>query len=146
VATSNASFFGGLVLLPGSETVLIEQRMDRENFVERLAQVAEDTQTAIYAWALLDNHAHVLLRSGPAGNAACMRRILTGYAVSYNRRHRRYGYLFQNRYKSIICAVSEVRWKLTLKLVQGLGLSLAETGRQVGLATSGVAQILRRQK
>jgi putative transposase len=32
-----------------------------------------------------------------------MRRLLTGYAVSYNRRHRRHGQLFQNRYKSIIC-------------------------------------------
>jgi DNA-binding transcriptional ArsR family regulator len=32
-----------------------------------------------------------------------MRRLLTGYAVSFNRRHRRHGQLFQNRYKSIIC-------------------------------------------
>ena len=32
-----------------------------------------------------------------------MRRFLTGYAISYNRRHRRWGHLFQNRYKSIIC-------------------------------------------
>jgi len=32
-----------------------------------------------------------------------MRRLLTGYAVSYNRRHRRYGHLFQNRFKSILC-------------------------------------------
>ena len=32
-----------------------------------------------------------------------MRRLLTGYAVSFNRRHKRYGQLFQNRYKSIVC-------------------------------------------
>ena len=32
-----------------------------------------------------------------------MRRLLTGYAVTYNRRHHRHGYLFQNRYKSILC-------------------------------------------
>ena len=32
-----------------------------------------------------------------------MRRLLTGYAVSFNRRHRRHGHLFQNRYKSILC-------------------------------------------
>jgi hypothetical protein len=31
-----------------------------------------------------------------------MRRILTGYAVSFNRRHKRVGHLFQNRYKSIL--------------------------------------------
>ena len=43
-------------------------------------------------------------------------------------------------------AVSNVRRQLTLKLVNGLGLSLAETGRQIGLTTSGVAQILSRNK
>ena len=32
-----------------------------------------------------------------------MRRLLTGYAVTFNRRHRRSGRLFQNRYKSILC-------------------------------------------
>jgi hypothetical protein len=31
-----------------------------------------------------------------------MRRLLTGYAQAYNRRHRRVGHLFQNRYKSIV--------------------------------------------
>ena len=30
-------------------------------------------------------------------------RLLAGYAVSYNRLHRRWGHLFQNRYKSIVC-------------------------------------------
>ncbi len=32
-----------------------------------------------------------------------MRKILTGYAVYFNRRHKRNGYLYQNRYKSILC-------------------------------------------
>jgi putative transposase len=32
-----------------------------------------------------------------------MRRVLTGYAVTFNRRHDRTGHLFQNRYKSILC-------------------------------------------
>src|SRR4030042_6823068 len=32
-----------------------------------------------------------------------MRKLLTGYAVHFNRRHRRHGHLFQNRYKSIVC-------------------------------------------
>jgi putative transposase len=32
-----------------------------------------------------------------------MRRVLTGYAVSYNWRHRRDGHVFQNRYKSMVC-------------------------------------------
>ncbi len=32
-----------------------------------------------------------------------MRRLMTGYAVTFNLRHRRSGHLFQNRYKSVVC-------------------------------------------
>ena len=50
----------------------------------------------------MTNHAPLLLRSSEMGLSGFMRRLLTGYAVSYNRRHRRWGHLFQNRYKSIV--------------------------------------------
>jgi REP element-mobilizing transposase RayT len=76
---------------------------DRENFIERLSILLPETKTSCYAWAFMPNHAHFFFRSGPSGLSALMRRLLTGYAVSYNRRHKRHGQLFQNRYKSIIC-------------------------------------------
>jgi putative transposase len=76
---------------------------DRENFIKRLSTLLPETKTQCYAWSFLSNHAHFLLRSGPCGIAAFMRRLLTGYAVSFNRMHKRHGQLFQNRYKSIIC-------------------------------------------
>ena len=50
----------------------------------------------------MSNHSHVLLLSGSEGLSTTMRRLLTGYAVRFNRRHRRWGHLFQNRYKSIL--------------------------------------------
>lgn len=55
-----------------------------------------------FAWALVPNHAHFLLRTAGVPLASLMRRLLTGYAVTVNRRHRRHGQLFQNRYKSIV--------------------------------------------
>jgi REP element-mobilizing transposase RayT len=76
---------------------------DRENIIERLSILLPETKTQCYAWSFLSNHAHFLFRSGPHGIARLMRRLLTGYAVSYNKRHRRHGQLFQNRYKSVIC-------------------------------------------
>ncbi len=76
---------------------------DRENLIERLSDLLPATGTRCYAWSLLSNHAHFLVRSGPQGIAVLMRRLLTGYAVSFNRRHKRHGQLFQNRYKSVIC-------------------------------------------
>lgn len=76
---------------------------DRDNFLERLGAVLEETQTYCFAWALIPNHFHLLMRTGATPISTVMRRLLTGYAVSFNRRHRRYGHLFQNRYKSILC-------------------------------------------
>lgn len=51
----------------------------------------------------MSNHVHILLCSAALGLAKLMRRLLTGYAASYNLRHRRYGRVFQNRCKSIVC-------------------------------------------
>jgi putative transposase len=82
---------------------IVSNRKDREDFVSRMGDIASDTQTVIYAWALLTNHAHILLRSGPHSLSTFMRRFLTGYAISYNKRHFRHGHLFENRYKSIVC-------------------------------------------
>ena len=82
---------------------IVNDETDRKDFVRRLGALAEETQTPIYAWALMSNHVHILLCSGALGLAKFMRRLLTGYAVSYNLRHRRHGHVFQNRYKSIVC-------------------------------------------
>ena len=55
------------------------------------------------AWAVMTNHAHLLLRPKGTKLAIFMRRLLTGYAVNFNLRHHRSGHLFQNRYKSVVC-------------------------------------------
>jgi putative transposase len=76
---------------------------DREAFIDRLGTILDQTETECYAWALIPNHFHLLLRTGRTPIATVMRRLLTGHAISFNRRHRRSGHLFQNRYKSILC-------------------------------------------
>jgi REP element-mobilizing transposase RayT len=76
---------------------------DRSNFLTRLSTIVSETQTTCYAWALIPNHVHLLLRTGTIPIATVMRRLLTGYAVSFNRKYQRHGQLFQNRYKSILC-------------------------------------------
>lgn len=76
---------------------------DRYQFIKRLGAILAETETPIYAWALIPNHVHLLLKTGLTPIATIMRRLLTGYAVYFNRRHRRHGHLFQNRYKSILC-------------------------------------------
>jgi putative transposase len=82
---------------------IFEDDKDREDFLGRLSGLLQETATPCYAWSLMTNHVHLLLRTGTVPIATIMRRLLTGYAVRFNRRHRRYGHLFQNRYKSILC-------------------------------------------
>jgi putative transposase len=77
--------------------------VDRINFLDRLGKVLSETDTKCFAWALIPNHFHLLLRTGACPLSTVMRRLLTGHAMNFNRRHRRSGQLFQNRYKSILC-------------------------------------------
>jgi len=76
---------------------------DRNNFLDRIGGIITETKTGCYAWALIPNHFHLLLITGQVSIATIMRRLLTGHAGFFNKRHRRSGHLFQNRYKSILC-------------------------------------------
>jgi len=62
---------------------IVDDKKDRENFVGRIEKSASATGAIIYAWSLLTNHAHLLLRSGPKGLLAFMMRVLTGYAIVF---------------------------------------------------------------
>jgi REP element-mobilizing transposase RayT len=83
--------------------LIFRDDVDRNRFLERLGTLLKETRTGCYAWALMPNHFHLLLRTGVVPMAGLMRRLLTGHAIVFNRRHRRWGHLFQNRYKSILC-------------------------------------------
>src|SRR5512139_4015847 len=69
---------------------------DRDDFLGRLSGLVFSDAVLVYAWALLPNHFHLLVRSGNRPLARAMRSLLTGYAGAFNRRHRRHGHLFQN--------------------------------------------------
>lgn len=82
---------------------IFQNNRDRDDLLSRLGNILKETQAACLGWALLPNHFHLLLRTGALPISSVMRRLLTGYAVSYNMRHGRSGHLFQNRYKSVLC-------------------------------------------
>ena len=92
------------IILRGIErNIIFKDTIDRKNFLDRLEKLLPESQTACYAWALMPNHVHLLMKTGLMPMATVMRRLLTGYAVRFNRRHQRNGQLFQNRYKSFLC-------------------------------------------
>jgi len=85
------------------QTKIFQNKTDRDDFLKRMAELCQAGHLIIYAWVLMDNHFHLLVRTGNRSISTGMRKLLTGYVVNFNRRHKRHGHLFQNRYKSIIC-------------------------------------------
>ena len=66
-----------------------DEEEERGSFIERVGGILSETKTPCYAWVLIPNHFHILVRTGGAPLSTVMRRLLTGYAVSFDRRHHR---------------------------------------------------------
>ena len=64
---------------------------DYEYYLRSLAQWKRTFDVKVFGWCLMTNHVHLLLKTGLTPIATVMRRLLTGYAVTFNRRHRRHG-------------------------------------------------------
>jgi REP element-mobilizing transposase RayT len=94
-------------------TSIFRSDEDREDFLTRLGSLCEGGALSVQAWALLDNHFHLLIRTGKQRISEGMRKLLTGYVVRFNRRYGRHGHLFQNRYKSILCEEDPYLLELT---------------------------------
>src|SRR5258708_6783643 len=74
----------------------------RRLFLDRLAAWVLESGGGLYAWALMPNYAHMLLRTGHLPLSRLMQAWLSAYGTLFNRRHRRSGPLFQNRFKSTL--------------------------------------------
>ncbi|NTW64155.1 MAG: hypothetical protein HGA46_08790 [Chlorobiaceae bacterium] len=115
-----------------AEGCIVRDDTDRKMFLDRMGLLAAGSGTSIYAFALMTNQAHILLKSGPDGLSGYMRRLLSWYAQYFNHRHKRVGHLFQNRYKSIICEEEAYFGKLVAYIhLNPLRAGLAETMQQL---------------
>ncbi len=75
---------------------------DREFFLAVLERSCMKSGYLIYAWALMDNHYHLVLRTSDYPLSGFMRRINGPYAQFFRKGNGNRGYLFQDRYKSIV--------------------------------------------
>jgi putative transposase len=82
---------------------LFSGREDREDFLDRVQKLVEKESLVVYAWALMPNHFHLLVRTTKVPLSHVMRKLMSGYAGYFNRKHRRVGHVFSNRFKSILC-------------------------------------------
>ena len=73
---------------------------DRIGFLEKLSAVKSRTDLQIYAYCLMSNHVHLLVKEQAEPLGTTMKRLGTSYVQWYNQRHDRVGHLFQGRYVS----------------------------------------------
>jgi hypothetical protein len=66
---------------------IFQDDANKNSFLDRLSGLLKDCGINCYAWAILDTHFHLLLRSGAIPISTLMRRLLTSYAISHNLRH-----------------------------------------------------------
>ena len=84
---------------------------DREDFLSRLGELCQTGALAVYGWALLENHFHLLVRTGHEPLSRGMRKLLTGYVINFNLRYKRHGHLFQNRYNPSYAKTIPTFWR-----------------------------------
>jgi putative transposase len=123
---------------------------DRSDFLDRLAGLVEEGALDVYAWVLMPNQFHLLCKTRNRPLPSSMRKILTGYVVNLNRRHCRYGHLFQNRYKSIVCQedryLKELVRYIHLNLLRaGLVKDMAELSRNPWSGDSALMGKIKRE-
>lgn len=80
---------------------------DREAFLSRLTILVRVCGYRCFAWCLMDNHYHLLFRTNENHPGRLMRPLNGGYARWFNKKYSRRGYLFQDRYKSVLCQDQE---------------------------------------
>lgn len=86
---------------------------DRKRFLAYLETAVIRYKAVIHVYCLMNNHYHLLM-STPAGNLSQILRHINGaYTVYYNKRHHRFGHLFQGRYKAILVEADEYAGELS---------------------------------
>ena len=89
------------IMLRGiNQQQIFEDEEDNLKFLETLLKYKEQCRYEIYAYCLMGNHAHILLKEGKEDLTLVLKRIAGSYVYWYNRKYHRSGHLFQDRFKS----------------------------------------------
>ena len=73
---------------------------DRQQYMKILHRVKEKSGCELYAYCLMDNHVHLLIKEKVEDISQIMKRQGVSYAQAYNQKYERCGHVFQDRFKS----------------------------------------------
>jgi putative transposase len=96
----------------------------KADMLDRLSTLVGKGLMRIHAWALMDNHFHLLAEPMQATLSVSMQKLLTGFACAYNSRCDRRGHVFDARFRSILVE----RESYFLKLLSYIHLNPLKAG------------------
>lgn len=91
---------------------IFEDQMDYTKYLDILNYYKNECQFHIYAYCLMSNHVHLLIHTPITSLESIFRRLNTRYAVWFNMKYSRTGFLQQGRYYSE--PVDDERYLLTV--------------------------------
>lgn len=74
------------------------EKDDFEEYIYRFKKISNKYELEIYAYCLMGNHVHLLIKEGIEDISVSLKRLSTGYAQWYNKKYRRCGHVFQDRF------------------------------------------------
>ena len=80
--------------------VIFDTLKDKDKFLEIVCEVALHYDFKIHSYVLMSNHYHLLIENQRENLSHGMRRINASYAMYYNKKYKRTGHLWQDRFKS----------------------------------------------
>jgi putative transposase len=87
----------------GKQDIFLDSH-DKISFLNRLLRIKLETKFSLYAYCLMTNHFHFLIRVHDVSISQIMQRLLSGYSREFNRKWDRRGHAFEDRYKWIHCS------------------------------------------
>lgn len=83
-----------------NKQTIFQDDEDRHRFISTMKRYKDMDVYKIYAYCLMDNHVHILLKEDEHDISSAMKRISASYVIWYNKKYERCGHLFQGRFKS----------------------------------------------
>src|SRR5690554_1287672 len=89
------------VMLRGiNKQIIFHDQEDYKKYIQTIRDYKQLCEYEIYAYCLMNNHIHLLIKEGKEDLGIIFRRIGSKYVYWYNLKYKRCGHLFQDRYRS----------------------------------------------
>jgi putative transposase len=92
------------------EFVLTEE--EKPEYLRLIGKYKERYKFDIYAYCIMDNHAHLLIETGETPLSKIMQGIQQSFTQHYNKKYDRTGHIFEQRYKAQLCDKEKYLWQL----------------------------------